>query len=370
MKKVILPVAVAFFVFLINFSSANACTDFRLIATDGTVIIARSMEFAQDLNSNLISSPRDKTFSNVAPNGKPALNWKTQYGYVFLDGLGSGVALDGMNEVGLAAEALYLPDNTQYQTVPDGKEKQALPYLHFVDWLLGNFKTVAEVKQALNSVYVYAQEVPQAKGMTFPLHFNITDNSGKSIVVEFVAKQMHVYDNDVGILTNSPTYDWHIANLHNYVHLSPTTAKPIVVDGMTFVSTGQGSGMLGLPGDVSPPSRFVRIAALLNTVFKPADATTALNLAQHIINNVDIPLGFVREGDDPNKATNELTQWVVFKDLTNKIFYYRTYHDLSLRAVSVAKVNFSFNAPQHKMPITSKQSVEDMTTQFVTGMQV
>jgi choloylglycine hydrolase len=275
--------------------------------------------------------------------------------------------VDGMNEVGLAAEALYLPNETQYQTVADGNEKQGLPYLRFIDWVLGNFKTVDEVKKALTAVFVIDQQIPQTKGMVFPLHFNITDSTGKSIVVELVNGKMHLYDNEIGVMTNAPTYDWQLTNLRNYVHLSPTTPKPVIAAGITFVATGQGSGMLGLPGDISPPSRFVKISVLLATAFKPADAVSALNLAQHIINDVDIPLGFVREGGDINQATNESTEWIVFKDLTNKIFYYRTYSDTTLRAVDLSKVNFAPNAPQRKMPITSKQYVEDMTSQFVSG---
>lgn len=362
MKKIFLYFTLTF---LFVTSAALACTDFRIKAKDGSVLVARTLEFALDLHSNLMSTPRNKIFATQTNDGKPGLSWKNQYGYVYLDGLNTGFVVDGMNEAGLSIEALYLPGETEYQAVPTGKEKQALPYLFFGDWILGNFKNVEEVKQSISSVFVFAQKIPQAKDAIFPLHFAITDKAGNSLVIEFVHGDSIVYDNILGILTNAPTFDWHITNLRNYVNLTPVTPKPVVDSGITFAVTGQGSGMLGLPGDVSPPSRFVKMAVMLKAVVVPADAVEALNTAQHVINNVDIPVGFVRESAKMDPATNESTQWTVFKDLSNHIFYYRTYKDTSLRSVDLSKVNFDPTAAQLKMPIDSKQFIEDMTQKFI-----
>lgn len=347
-------------------STSFACTDFRLSAQDGTVIIARSMEFSLDLHSNLMSSPRGRNMTTTTPNNKPGLAWKSKYGYVYLDALDTGFAIDGMNDQGLSVEALYLPGLTEYQSIPEGKDSQALPYLSFGDWVLGNFKTVAEVKEALPTIFVYGQPLPQANNTIFPLHFSLHDKTGKSLVVEFVAGKMNVYDNEIGVLTNSPTYDWQVTNIRNYLNLTPTTPKPVVENGVTFVATGQGSGMHGLPGDISPPSRFVKMAIMLKTVIEPMNAYAAVNTAQHIINNVDIPLGFVREAQDTNKTTNESTQWVVIKDLTHNMIYYRTYADTTLHSVDISKVNLAENAPQLKMPIVDQQYTLDMTSAFTT----
>jgi choloylglycine hydrolase len=126
--------------------------------------------------------------------------------------------------------------------------------------------------------------------------------------------------------------------------------------------------MLGLPGDVSPPSRFIKIATLLHVAIPVDTITNALNLAEHVINNVDIPLGLVREPSSGN-ATNETTQWVVFKDLTHRVLYYRTYADMSLRAVSLDKINFTENAPRLKMPLARAAMVQDLTEQFSKAVQ-
>lgn len=351
--------------FFLSFSLSHACTDIRVVAQDGTVVIGRTMEFAEMMHSTLMSTPREKEFTSTSPTTGKGMTWRAKYGYVFLDGFDLGVPLDGMNEEGLSFEALYLPDFAEYQIVPKGQEEHALSYLNFGDWVLGNFKTVDEVRTALENVYVFAEHTDKFKDFIFPLHFAIHDATGAGIVVEYVKGDLHVYDNTIGVMTNSPTYDWQVINLRNYVNLSPVTPKPVMVDGMTFAATGQGAGMIGLPGDVSPPSRFVKMSVMLKTVIQPKDATEALNVSQHILNNVDIPLGFVREAQHEENTTNELTQWTVYKDLRNKKLYYRTYADLTLRAVDLSKVDFSPNAKSQKMPIEAQQFVVDMTPDFI-----
>jgi len=346
---------------------AVACTDFRIIAKDGTVLITRSMEYSVDMKSNLRSSTRNRLFTTVAPDGKSGLSWKAKYGYLFLDAMNIDVAVDGFNEAGLSVESLYLPNFAGYQTVPADLSNEGLPYINLADWVLGNFKTVDEVRAALSHVYVFAQKIPGMGDMIFPLHFSIFDASGKGIVVEYIGGKLNVYD-QVGVMTNSPGYSWHLTNLSNYLHLTPRNPPSVITEGLQFSANGQGFGMIGLPGDVSPPSRFVKTATLLHVAIPADNITSALNLAEHVINNVDIPLGLVREPGTGN-ATNETTQWVVFKDLTHKIFYYRTYGDLTLRAVSMDKVNLTENAPRLKMPLARPVLVQDLTEQFTKAVQ-
>lgn len=347
-------------------SPSLACTDFKLTAQDGTTLVTRTLEFASDLKSNLRTSTRGRQYNEFAPNGKPGMAWKAQYGYVFLDGMNVDATVDGMNEMGLSFEYLYLPGETQYQNVPAGQESHALPYMKLGDWVLSNFKTVDEVKQALTTIYVFSQTLPGLGDMVFPLHAAIYDSTGKGIVVEFVNGNMNVYDNEVGVMTNSPTYPWQVTNLRNYVNLTPWTPSPLFVGDMVFAVTGQGSGMVGLPGDSSPPSRFVKMSVLKASVYPAANAADALNLAQHIINNVDIPLGLVR-AKNKDKVAVESTEWTVFKDLTNKVFYYKTYGDTTLHAVMLSQLTFTENAPRLKMPIADNQFILDITKQFLNS---
>ncbi|HLB57514.1 MAG TPA: choloylglycine hydrolase family protein, partial [Gammaproteobacteria bacterium] len=332
-------------------------------AQDGTVIIARSLEFALDFHSNLRSSPRGRQFNTVAPDGKPSISWKAKYGYVFVDGLDIDIVVDGMNEAGLSFGALLFPEYASYPTISAKNTHRALPYLSLGDWILGNFKTVDEVRKALPTVFLYLNKIPTLGNMTFPLHYAISDATGKGIVVEYVKGEMHIYDNKLGVMTNSPPYDWQLTNMINYIHLSPLNPPSVMSNGTLYAATGQGYGMLGLPGDISPPSRFVKIAVLSHLSLPVPDADSALNLAQHIMNNVDVVAGEARE-QDSGKYLNDITQWVVFKDLTHRVFYYRTYEDLSLRAVSLSKIDLSENAPRLTMPMASKALAKDLTDQF------
>lgn len=354
-------------VFAFSVTPTQACTDFRLSATDGTLLITRSMEFGQDLQSNLRSSPRGRLFTTTTPNNKPGLSWNAKYGYVFVDGFNIDASFDGMNEAGLTFEYLYLPGETEYQTIPEGKDAQAIPYSQFGDWVLANFKSIDEVKAALNSIYVSNQIIPQIGNATLPAHASIYDSSGKGIVVEFYNNKINVYEH-IGIMTNSPKYDWHVTNLRNYINLSPDNPDPVVQKGMTYTSLGQGTGAVGLPGDASPPSRFVKIAFMLKNVNKAKNKDELINLAEHIINNVDLPSGFVRSQSE-GKTITDTTQWVVFKDITHKKFYYRTYKDMTLQMLDMDKVNFSEKAPRLKMPIAGMPYAINITSRFLKNSQ-
>lgn len=347
--------------------SALACTDFRVTAKDGTVLVTRSMEYAVDMKANLRTSLRGRVYNTVAPDGKPGMSWTARNGYIFLDAFNTDFTIDGMNEKGLSFEALYLPNLAQYQTVPMGHNAQALPYLNLGDWILSSFDTVDQVRSALVNVYVFPQKVANMGDMIFPLHFSIFDASGKGIVVEYVGGKLNVYDH-LGVMTNSPTYDWHITNMANYVHLAPVNPPDVIASGITFAANGQGFGMIGMPGDISPPSRFIKTATLLRVALPVNDAVGALNLAEHIINNVDIPLGLAREPQSGNYI-NELTQWVVFKDLTHKTFYYRTYGDLTLRGIALSKLNFTSTAKRLMMPITANEYVIDIAEPLLKSVQ-
>ncbi len=128
-----------------------------------------------------------------------------------------------------------------------------------------------------------------------------------------------------------------------------------------FCVTGQGSGSVGLPGDPSPPSRFVKTYFLLATALPVKNAAESLVLAQHIINNVDIPLGLSRDKMD-NSTVYDYTQWVVFKDLTHRKFYYRTYHNMALHMVDMNKLDFSEKAHQLRMALITDAIILDDTS--------
>jgi choloylglycine hydrolase len=317
------------------------------------------MEFGLDLESQLVISPRGSMVVSPAP-GSAGLSWKTKYGFVYLNALGRMQATDGLNENGLGFGALYLPGETQYQNVPADKITRALSNAYFGSWVLGNFASVEEVRAAIDDVVVWGEVVPQL-GSFAPLHFVIHDATGKSLVVEYVNGKAQVYDHQVGVLTNSPTYDWHLQNLRNYVNLTSVNAGPVKVGGVTYAATGQGSGLRGLPGDPTPPSRFVMAAATLFLADKPADVTEALRLALHLINRVDIPKGLVRDYSQGGTPERDYTQWTSFRDHRNKVYYWRSYNDPGLRGIDLKAIDFSEGQPARTRPIAGASLTVQMT---------
>jgi choloylglycine hydrolase len=131
-----------------------------------------------------------------------------------------------------------------------------------------------------------------------------------------------------------------MTNLRNYVNLSPDNAERLELGGTAFNKTGNGSGMLGVPGDFTPPSRFVRTAMLAHFSNKPKDAPGAVNLAAHVLNSVDIPRGVVKSREKDLKNVEDYTQWVVIKDLTGRALYIRCYDGMAFRKIDMKKVTF------------------------------
>jgi choloylglycine hydrolase len=352
------PVITALCAGLIATAPALACTDVRLIATDGSPFTVRTMEFAMDLRSEAVIVPRGRQVTSPAPNGS-GLTWTSKYGYVFMNAYGMPAVTDGLNEKGLGFGALYLPGETAYQTVKPGEEARAMSNVSFGAWVLGNFATVEEVRSAVGDIVVWGESVPQL-GSFAPLHYAIHDASGKSIVIEYVGGKLHVYDNGVGVLTNSPTYDWHLQNLRNYVNLTGANAAPVKLGKATYAGTGQGSGLHGLPGDPTPPSRFVMAAATAYLADKPKDSAEAFVLAQHLIDRVDIPQGLVRDYSAGGKPMGDYTQWTVFRDHANKVYYWKSYTDPGLKAVDLKTVDFSPGQPARSLPVAAAQPTVEM----------
>ncbi len=196
-----------------------------------------------------------------------------------------------------------------------------------------------------------------------PVHFVVHDRSGKSAVIEPLNKSLKIYDNPLGVVTNSPTFDWHMTNLRNYVNLTATNVPPINLGGVTLAQFGQGSGLRGLPGDFTPPSRFVRAVAFSQSAIPSATAAQAVLQAFHILNNFDIPYGAVREAEN-GQTHAEATTWTSASDLKNLHWYFRTYDDQSIRSVDLAKALAAAHGQIRFIKMDRPQPVSDVSTNF------
>ena len=324
---------------------ADACTSMIFKAEDGTRIYARTMEWgASDLKSEMMLVPRAMAFSSALGDGKTGAAWKNQYGFVGVNAAGLAYATDGMNEAGLTVGALFFPGFAKYQEVKADELGATVSNVDLVNYTLSNFKTVDEVRAAMPKIRVVRNaEIEKEFGTLLPLHHVVSDATGASIVIEYMDGQLSMTDNKVGAMTNSPGYDWHLLNLRNYANLTPQAARPHSIDGVSLAPFGAGSGMLGLPGDFKPPSRFVRAVAFVNTMIPAKEAADAVNAASVMLNNFDIPKGLVREGG-PEDFHLGYTQWSVIADMSHKVYYYWTMYDRRMRSVDLSKLDFGGKA--------------------------
>lgn len=314
---------------------ALACTGITVKTTDGSVISARTLEFADDIHSDVILIPRGYAMSAVLPDGRRGLTWTQKYATLGANALGQPALTEGFNEKGLSIGAFYFPGYAGYAKLTPENAGRALLSVDFMGWLLGNFATIPEVKANLDRAVVVEGSRP---GITIPapLHYRVTDAAGNVIVIEHVDGQTNVYDDALGVISDSPTFDWHMTNLRNYVNLSAVNVPKVALSGKEFQKLGQGSGMLGLPGDFTPPSRLVRALALQVTALPVKTADEGVNLAWNILSNITIPIGTVRDVAPDGTVRYGYTQWANVSDLTNRRFYFRTYGNQNLRMVSLA----------------------------------
>ena len=331
--------------------AAAACTSFLLQTTDGSGIYARTMEFGIELKSNALVIPRAYTLHTTGADGKPGMNWKGKYAAIGMNALGETTLVDGMNEKGLAGGVLYFPEFAGYADGSKTDAAKSLAPWDVLSWVLTNFATVEEVKTAIADMSVINLVQPQM-GFVPPLHYTIHDASGASIVIEPVDGKLKIYDNPVGVMTNSPSFDWHMTNLRNYLKMSALNADPLKINGTTFSPLGQGSGLVGIPGDSTPPSRFVRAVAYTQTVAKQPSGAEGVRLTEHILNNFDIPKGWIQTGDD-SKVPLEFTQWSTIADLKNQKYYVKMYDDQVLRGIDIK--SFDLNAKELKKAPLSPQ---------------
>ncbi|MDD4159494.1 MAG: linear amide C-N hydrolase, partial [Synergistaceae bacterium] len=200
-------------------------------------------------------------------------------------------------------------------------------------------------------------------------HLMVTDKSGSVIVVEYIDGKLKVSDNPVKVLTNAPSFDWHLTNLRNYINLSvkPYSAKKI--GSLNIEPLGGGSGLLGMPGDITPPSRFIRAVAQTMLARRTPDGPETIYEIFRIMDNFNQPLA---SGEGTVTALQDLdgmrssTLWTSAIDTGNLVYYYHTQHNRKVRMIDLKKIDFSPAKSGIKhLPLdrVKQQEIEDITPQ-------
>lgn len=346
-------------------NSAQSCTGGQLKATDNSVVFGRTLEFAKNLNSDVIVVPRHYSLQASSPNDQPAMAWKSKYAAVGTNAENTPIIVDGLNEKGLAVGSFYFPNMAGYQNVSGDEVAKSLSSIDLGIWLLTNFATVDEVKEGITQIKVSKAQFAPWK-MTLPLHYIVTEPSGKSIVIEYINGEMHLYDNPLGVMTNAPSFDWHLMNLRNYINLRKNDVDELSIGNLKLEKTGSGSGMLGLPGDFTPPSRFVRIAFFTANARPVANAKDAVDSLFHLLNNFDLPYGSI-EQVTPGQSFYDLTQWTSVNDLAHQRFFFKSHNNQTIQMVDLNQLDL--DAKEIKKVDMGGQTLVDDLSKKAAPMQ-
>ena len=336
MKRLIIIIAAAF-LWGAAAENADACTGIQLPAQDGSNVVARTVEWAATpMQCGYVVAPRKHAQQSFTPTGENGLKYTSVYGYVGVYTEYEPFVVEGVNEVGLAAGLFFFPGYGDYAAYDSTHNARTLCDMQFVSWVLSQFSTIDQVKAAITKV-----DIVTLSNKIGSVHWRIAQPDGRMVVMEIVGGVPQFYENKLGVITNAPGFQWHITNLDNYINLEPGSAPDNTIkQGITLQPLGHGSGMLGLPGDFTSPSRFVRATFFQTTAPLWATGFDAVVQAFHILNNFDIPIGSQHTAADMPKGLPSATQVTTATDQHSLRFYYRTAWNSNIRCIDLKGIDF------------------------------
>ena len=246
---------------------------------------------------------------------------------------------DATNEKGLSMAGLNFPDYANYKPYSEGKDN--ITPFELIPWLLGQCSTIAEVEKLLARINILEENFSDQLPLS-PLHWIIADKE-RSITFEAVQDGIKIYDNPVGVLTNAPPFEHHLLNLNNYMQLTcgePQNSFGGQNTNLKLQTYSRGMGALGLPGDASSMSRFVKASFVkLNSVSSNSEEESVSQFF-HILKSVEMPRGMVHL----EKDLYEITVYSSCCNIDKGIYYYTTYDNSQISAVDMHQENLDGSA--------------------------
>ena len=238
---------------------------------------------------------------------------------------------DATNEKGLSMAGLNFPENADYKEEQEGLDN--ISPFEFIPWILGQCANIHEVKEKFKKINLVS--INFSKELTLsPLHWIISDKE-TSITVECVKEGLKIYDNPVGVLTNNPTFDMQLFSLNNYMHLSTKNPVNLFSEKIKLNIYSRGMGAMGLPGDLSSQSRFVKaVFTKMNSISGDSESES-ISQFFHILESVYQQKGCVLVNEDKY----EFTLYSSCCNTDKGIYYYKTYENSQITGVDMQKEN-------------------------------
>ncbi len=334
----------------------KACTGISLAAKDGSRVVARTVEWSESaMQCGYVVSPRGHFHQSLTPTGENGMKYKSVYGYVGIYTEYAPFIVEGMNESGLSAGLFFFPQYGSYMKYDAKHNDRTLCDMQFVSWVLSQFSSIDQLQSAINEI-----DLVSLDHRIGSVHWRIAEPTGRIVVLEFVDGKPCFYENPLGVLTNSPGFEWQMTNLNNYVNLQSGGAqRHNIAKGVELRPLGGGSAMLGLPGDFTPPSRFVRAAFMQTSAPVQPTGFDAVVQAFHILNNFDVPVGIQNAMGKAPEGLPSSTQFTSAADQNALRLYYRTAWNSNIRCIDLLHIDFTrVKFQTHPLDEVQEQPVE------------
>ncbi len=288
----------------------------------------RNLDLERSYNERVVVTPR-----NFLLKMRCVEPLKTHYALIGMATVIENYPLyfEATNEKGLSMAGLNFPDNADYKPFSDNL-KNITPF-ELIPYILGKCKDIKEAKTELNGINLvninFSDDLPLS-----PLHWIVSDKT-KSLTIESVKSGFKIYENPVGVLTNNPSFDYHLMNLNNYMSLHEGVSENKISNNIVFNNYSLGLGALGLPGDFSSASRFIKATFVKYKSKSGSGEKESVNQFFHILSSVAMPKGcvLVRDGE------YEYTRYSSCCNVSKGIYYYKTYDEFNIKKVELSSYN-------------------------------
>lgn len=331
--KTILITIILYFLSVFLSINTDACT--RVVYKCGDMVATgRTMDWKEDTHSNIYIFPRG--IERKAGFSNNSISWTSKYGSLSVSGYDIGVC-DGMNEMGLVANILFLPESIYEK---ENETRNVMGISIWVQYVLDNFSNVKEVVEDMSKdkFYLDAPELPNGSKST--LHMSISDKYGNNAIIEYINGDINIYEGEkYRILTNSPAYNLQLA-INDY-----------------WKSVG---GMNMLPGTNKSSDRFARGYFYVNSCEQSENENIAIPTLMSVMRNVSVPYG-ISMPDNPYISS---TRWRVIADQKNLVYYFENTVPMFLFYIDLNDIDFSKDSGERILKLSDNTIYKDNATNF------
>ena len=345
----LLPALLVIAALLLQAPAAQACTTILVTDASGRAYHGRTLEYSSLLPMDMTYFPAGTKVVSSTASGKDGLTFDTKYpilgmSFQVVPSAKQVAFAEGVNDQGVSFSANWLTGTDSPAVSKD--DARILAASDLGAWVLGKFKSVEEVKEAMRNgqTEFWVPVSPLDPEAPLPLHYAINDKSGNSIVVEFTDGKVNLYDNPVGVMTNGPEFPWHLKNLQNYTftNVNKDTGQ---LGKLKLQTQDGGIALTALPSAETSQGRFVKAAFYANYVRKAKTPDEAVTTLAHLMNNFDRPYdltvdeaGGAGDGVRSSGTSSEVTIWTTLQDLSRNLLYFRSIAAMNWTVIDMNKL--------------------------------